>query len=445
MPTTRLKYLKTKSLKQRLSDFHIINSQDNHNFSDDLHLDSNRKKSTYDYALDVSKNTIKSTASESGLIAGSHHFKDIWARDAFFASLGSTYYYPGFTKQTIEAFFKYQKINGEIPYRIFRTANTPFKYIGKSKQLKNLRPNYKNPASLGGFVPDGGLLLIIAFDNYIKATSDLKLLDKYYQKLVKTIDFYITQTDINSNLIHEKPLSGWMDSILKSGMVFYTNLLYFAALKSIVHMSDIYSAEIKKTDYSRHKKQLQIVKEELINKFYNGTYFVDYINPFPEKYFTTYSNLLAIWFDLATKKQSESILTYISNKVEEPNVKLLRSVYPRYPRSKVFLMNHVIRMSEYHNEKIRWLQPTIMYALTLKKLHYKDKSKVMLRNIAELIANNRNVYEIFDVSGQPIFNHLYKSERNFSWAAGLYMLGYLEIINPNQKLSLSSNFLNRDF
>ncbi len=388
----------------------------------------------YQKALAISKDVLKQSASEDGLIAGSHHFKDIWARDSFFASLGSTIYYPGFTKQTLKTFLSFQKSTGELPYRIFKTSQTPLKYFGKSHNIHGLRPNYKNLASSLNFVPDGGLLLLVAFDNYVTLTNDKKFLEVNYAKLLKAIDFYITKTD--KTLIQEGYLSGWMDSILKSGTVFYTNLIYYKALESIVHLETIIG---RKKEKERHKALLNQVKDTLYDKFYNGEYFIDFIDKKPNDYFETYSNLLAILFNLTTHRESDIILYYIKNYLEDDS-KLIKSIYPKYPKTKIYPLNYIIGLSEYHNTNIRWLQPTIVYSIALNKEGYKEKAKTVFKGVANIIVKNKTVYEIFDKDGIPIKKRIYKSERNFSWSAGLYMLAYNEVIDSSQKLSLQKSY-----
>src|SRR5512135_3468457 len=97
-----------------------------------------------DAARVIAKKALEACTTPDGIIAGTHHFVDLWARDSLFASFGAP---AADAERTIETFLRFGRPDGMIPYRIFRRAG--------------LFANFRSVQS-GGLVPDGGLMAVIA-------------------------------------------------------------------------------------------------------------------------------------------------------------------------------------------------------------------------------------------------------------------------------------------
>lgn len=301
-----------------------------------------------------------------GFLAGLHHFVDLWARDSLFVawSVGD--------RSTIETFFRFQRKDGAIPYRIFR-------------RFGRLWPNFRSLQS-GGFVPDGGLMVIIAAKKYGK---------KYKKQIDKARDFYTTK--FGNDLISEWFQCEWADAVLKVGKTLYTNVLYWKA------------TEDKK------------IKKKINETFWNGEFFADWVDYKRQDYFASHPNMLAIIFDLATRNQAQSILQYAKKHCW--NGWTLASNFPRYPWWRIPIQNYFVGMRDYANGMV-WLQPGILYAVALHKVGQKQEASHVFKKISEKIIEYNGVYEVYEKNGAPVRRFFYKSEHPFAWSAGLFVWAY---------------------
>lgn len=131
----------------------------------------------------IAKSNLLSCCHDLGIIAGLHQFSDLWARDSFFASFGANIIgQKKSTEKTLKTFLSFQRSDGLIPYRIQRSPATFGKYFGKPNFFDIPRANFRSRQS-GGLVLDGGLMLIIAFTQYIKVTKNINFLKQNYHQL----------------------------------------------------------------------------------------------------------------------------------------------------------------------------------------------------------------------------------------------------------------------
>jgi glycogen debranching enzyme len=66
-------------------------------------------------AKNISEKDISFCKVEQGIVAGPHHFVDLWARDSFFATFGlyGKKDFPVF-RQTIDTFLRFQRSDGLV-------------------------------------------------------------------------------------------------------------------------------------------------------------------------------------------------------------------------------------------------------------------------------------------------------------------------------------------
>lgn len=363
--------------------------------------------------------------SELGLIAGPHHFVDLWARDSFFATFGlyQKKDFPIF-RQTIDTFLQFQRNDGLIPYRVMRSKSNLSKYFGKPSLLEHPDANFYSHMSLG-LVPDGGLMAIISSAEYVRRSGDIKWLKSQFPSLKRAIDWY--HNKFGDSLISEWFQCEWADGVLKSGKTLYTNVLYVKALRDMVFLSK----KIGDTDISEKISFLaESVFKTFHEEFWNGTYFIDWIDWKKQQYFTSHANFLAIIFGIATKQEAYSILTFA--KEHSLNTFTLHNVYPSYPFWRIPLVQSIGGVHQYHNRGILWLQPGITYALALQKIGKHSQAKQFLGQIASHIVSYNNVFEVYELDGSPVDRLLYKSEGPFAWSAGLFLWATHEIFG-NQR------------
>ncbi len=313
-----------------------------------------------------------------GIIAGNHHFVDLWARDSLFATFGADVQS---AQRTIKTFLRYQRRDGLIPYRIFRRGGM-------------LVPNFRSLQS-GGLVPDGGLMTMIATGQL----RDKTFLYKHALQIQKSIGWY--RRTYGHGLIAEWFQCEWADAVLKVGKTLYTNVLYWTATRD-VH-----------------------IKQKINDTFWNSDYFADWADWKRQDFFASHPNMLAIVFDLATKDQSKKILAYAKKHCW--NGWALQENYPAYPWWRIPIQNYLAGMGDYHNRGVIWLQPTILYAVALKKTGKIKEARDVFGKISEKIVEHRGVYEIYEKNGKPVRRLFYQAEHPFAWSSGLYLWAQQQI------------------
>lgn len=314
-------------------------------------------------AIAIAKRVLDACVTNDGIIAGTHHFVDLWARDSLFAAWATH------DPKTVETFFRFQRRDGAVPYRIFRRCGC-------------LWPNFRSVQS-GGFVPDGGLMAVIAAKQHGK---------RFRHNIDKALRFYAHR--FGDNLISEWFQCEWADAVLKVGKMFYTNLLYWKA-----------------TGDTR-------VKRLLNETFWNGQYFADWVDYKRQDYFASHPNMLAIVWGLANRKQAESILRFAKKYCW--NGWALRSNHPGYPWWRIPVQNHLVGLSDYHNGLL-WLQPGILYAVALYKTGAQKEANIVFENISKKIEEYDGVYEVYEKNGKPVRRLFYRAEEPFAWSAGLFL------------------------
>lgn len=355
--------------------------------------------SSYSHAAVIAKKALRACVTRDGVVAGTHHFVDLWARDSLFATLGANASgMSDMSKKTIETFLRFQRDDGLIPFLIRRSALSLGKYFGRHTYYDTPRAQFRSSQS-GGVVPDGGVMTIIA----AYALDDKQFLQKHEQQLRHAIGWY--KKKFGEDLITEWFQCEWADGVLKRGETLYTNILYWKALG----------------DMGLTQKQAAIGK--LIREsLWNGAYFADWKGVFRHDYFASMGNLLAIIFGLTTRKESASIVSYIKEHcVSEFTVE---TNDPKYPYWRIPIQNYLVGLSDYHNRGCLWLQPGILYATALAKTGSKDEARARLLTIAEKIVEYNGVYEVYEKNGTPVDRFFYRSEEPYAWSAGLYLWAY---------------------
>ncbi len=359
-------------------------------------------------AYEIAKKDLRSCYFKNGILAGLKHFDDYWARDSFFASLGSTYLKDfDIVKKNLTLYLSYQKKDGQLPRKLERT-NTFLKYIFKLKIQKPIKPIYKGPLNLSK-TTDQNSLFIISLLNYIKDSKDIKFLENNFEKIKKAIDWYETTT--KDYLINEGYFSGWEDSTFKKGKLIYTNVLYCKALDDFIEM-----LKLLKKDSSYYKKLKLKVKNKLNELFWNKDYYLAWIDNKKHKEFLADGNLLAIIYEVADKSQGKKILNYM--KKINMNKSLLNNVYPKY----IFRLSPTRYLSftlGYHT-KYEWIWLSCLNVLAKLKLGMKKEAKKDLELIAKKIIEYNNVYEVY-YKGRPVNKLLFRSEVPFAWSSGMFV------------------------
>lgn len=361
-------------------------------------------KSKLTEIINIASNELRACYSDSGILAGTHHFTDYWARDAYFASLGSLSIGDIYiVEKTLENFYSYQRSDGLIPYRIMRGPVNLNKYLGKPSFYPKPKPTYKL-RGVCSEVLDGTTLTVLF-------TALLKI-NKYHDNIKKALNYL--QSSEKNGLLHDGVMAEWNDTALKWGNLLYSNIIYW-------YMYDRLSLWTKSFDKSWSADlvyKTQSITQALRNRLWNGKYFADWYDYKRQDYFYPFGNCLAIVWGLTNKEESESILD------ECRKVKIqftLETNFPKYPFWRIYPLLRLVGAGDYQNQSILWWQPVIVYLAALKKMHKNSDVKIVENKIAEKILKDKKIYECYERSGSPVKRLILTSEHPFAWSSGMLL------------------------
>ena len=205
--------------------------------------------------------TLAACSTRQGIVAGASHFTQLWTRDACFAIWGSlTVRDYDSVRIVLERITDSIDDNGRVPLRIGNKDMTlPFLRAWYYKKIMRKEPYwFRQSISMnddivyeddkqGAYSVDSASLLIIAWalakmmlpkDEYSRIHGSARM-----ESLERAFSYY--ERDCRFGLIYQHPYSDWADSIKRKGYVGYSNMLYYAAAKSlsiiIIKKKDYYS------------------------------------------------------------------------------------------------------------------------------------------------------------------------------------------------------------
>lgn len=365
-------------------------------------------------AVVIARRDLIALFTDDGIIAGGHHFVDLWARDCLFATFGATVSGNGdWSRKTIETFLGFQRTNGQIPFLIRRSKLTLGKYFGSQTYLPKPQPQFRSSQS-AGLVPDGGLLTVISSSVYAHHTRDRAFVRRNYPNLERALVFYVNR--FGDSLIREWFQCEWADAVMKRGMTLYTNVLYVYALRQMAAISSMLG---KKGEEKRWLSHAELVGGELRRLLWTGSYFADWRSVVRHDYFGSHGNMLAVAAGITTPGESRLILDTAASVCW--NDFTLETNFPKYPAWRIPIQNYLTGTWDYHNRGCLWLQPGLWYAIALARTGRRKESSYVFRCLARKITEYDGVYEVYEKSGVPVRRLLYTSEHPFAWSAGLFL------------------------
>jgi glycogen debranching enzyme len=364
-------------------------------------------------AYKIAVKAVKDCSTENGYYAALNHYKNIWARDAFFASLGGIYFNRKIVKNQLLLFIKYQKKNGHIPRLVPR--NFILRNIFMPLERFFNTP-YVSPI-LSYFSRDQNSLFVISAYEYIKKTKDYKFAKEYFDNFERAIKWNFKK-DVDKDLIVEQGvLEDWEDSAKKDPESLFLNVCNYRAIECLSEIAFLIKNDVKKKQY---KYLGGIIKEQINKQFWAGSFYAASLKPFAKirkrPIFSSSSNVLAIYWGIADKQKAKKIFDFIEkNNLESFSI---RTSYPSYKR--IWLVARLMGVPDYHT-KLLWLWIGCMGVLAYQKYGYKKKAKELLKKVAEKINEYNEVYEVYEPNGEPVNRIVYKSAYPFSWSAGLFV------------------------
>ncbi len=349
---------------------------------------------TYKIALEE----LRSNYGEFGIYANPFKHRQYWARDSFIASYGACSVGDfDHVKKNLNTFIEFQRSDGHIPARIEENYHI-LTVLGIYLKRPNLKSLHKQSQPWAGDVVDSNSWFIISAINYVKASGDVNWFRKNKEPLRLAADWLISKLG-NNGLIKEGFTANWSDCNLVSGNTIYNNVLLWKALNDLEYFD--LADELKKN----------------INKYLwdvDKNYFIHYIGPYGglNKEFYSDGNLLAIWWGLADKEQSEKILKYIiDNKL---STKFIPIGYPRLVWWDSIINFLIFPMYKTNYSFLLW---SCVYTLLLDKTN----SISEIAKISDIIAKYGTCHEVVTNEGKPVDILFYNSQKGMAWTSGMYI------------------------
>lgn len=366
---------------------------------------------TIQRAYQIAKRDLRSCYTPLGIVAGRDHFNNYWSRDGFWAVFGALELGDfAQAKAHLELFKRHQLSTGQLPVQI--RIDRPL--------WRKFQSNINSPRSIFRvaqlFSPplDPPSLYIMAIWQYFRHTGEKNFLNSYFRSASKALE-WLQQFDRDGDKLLESPImSDWMDSIMKKGKLSNVNILYCRALESYKEICN----HLGKNMLTEKISDLHLtVKQANTQHFWNGQYFIDYIDRSKLGAFSSDANISAILFGTTINLQNQAIVDFIdSHKLDKP---LIQTEYPRYHIMKVFPFYSLFGLSNYHRN-YNWLWLSSLYALALFRMGNKLEGRAQLARVAEVIIKHDYVGEIYD--GKNSVNKLfYRSEVPFAWSASTFI------------------------
>ncbi|MBN2067891.1 MAG: hypothetical protein JW744_05475 [Candidatus Diapherotrites archaeon] len=356
-------------------------------------------------AYEIALNDLRKCYTEKGILAGrkSKRYSQYWARNSFFASMGSLALGDlGQVERNLQLFASMQNRKGMIPNQISQA----------------MKPRYK--IAIGSII-DSTALFVIAATGYARKSKDAEFAAEIFPKARKAVEFLQSKDRNNDFLIEERVFANWADSVLRFGNVLYTNCCYYKALLEFSELSGMLG---KKQLSLKYKRLASKTKEKINGMFWHGNYYLDWIDIKRHDFFACDGNLLAIDWGIADREQSQMILNKV--KQHQMNKVPLKTNYPLYPVWRI--PPTLLPLMEYHyHNGFSWLWLGCLNAIALNKVGWHNDAKKELKSMAELINQNGAVHEVFDDRGKPVRSIFLKSESPFSWNAGLFVRAVSEL------------------
>lgn len=325
-----------------------------------------------------------------GVYAGASHFRDVWARDAFFASFGSVSIGDvAHAQDTVQFFLDYMRPDGLIPIRI-GAKDQVLNYLKLSFRFGPVYTQDKgsNPAV------DPNLLLLILVEAVERAGGE-----RFNRAELKRVADWVTVNLARDGLLHQGPYADWEDSIKTRGPRLYTSVCLARALRAA-------STLLKDRSYLQRAKRV----EDVVQSWWRTSYFTD--GPVENRMMTA-GNLLAIIWGIATKAQAQAILKRLARRTTT----CPPSGYFRPSASSVYTPFFLIGLADYHaSMEWGWLAP--LETLAYEAVGLKSEAARRRRMFDALVHRHGSVCEVYELD-KPINRRVYKSERNFAWAIGL--------------------------
>lgn len=244
------------------------------------------------------------------------NYRSVWGRDGSITVIGSLPLKDPeireCQKRTLATLLDHISPTGQVPSNV---------------RIDTLEPDY---SGVGGICSiDSGLWLIIAFYEYIRATSDLNFLRERMWQLQKAID-WLSAHDSNNDALLEIPEAGdWTDLFGRSYNVLYDEVLWYRCNVAFGRLQEFVGNFKAAGDYLRWS---QTIKHAILAKFWPSTqvmpgemhfadkqfslgdtsYLVAQVTPFDFNWrCDVYGNILAFLFNVIDSERAKITFRFL--------------------------------------------------------------------------------------------------------------------------------------
>jgi glycogen debranching enzyme len=381
---------------------------------------------------------------EYGFVASPGLYPEVCARDSMITSLGAAVTGDDRLKEGFErsllTLAKYQSDLGQIPH------------------FYHTKENWVEYGEAGNV--DSNLWYIIGAAVHNIRYHEVEFLKKLYPSLEKALLWLRYQDSNNCGLLEVHEAADWADLFANRFNILYDNILYYAALKSMVYLaetmnkpSELYqhlAADVyykinlrfwitrgRGEEVQKVKESWKWTYEEMASRLRDHPYYLPYV-AFRDynDYCDVLGNCLAIIFEVADMEKGNRILSYIEGAgVNRPYP--CKAFYPPlYPGDKdwrdYYRVYNLNQPHQYHNGGI-WPFIGGFYIASLVKAGQMDKAEeemVLLEKANQLGDKGNWPFGewMHGVSGKLM------GSKDQAWSAGMYL--YAKSCLMNKKLVL---------
>lgn len=353
------------------------------------------------------------------LCAGWRNFREPWARDFGFASFGLVEMgEQRVLKETLELYLHYQKPDGRFPVKIHSTSVLD-RYLHSlfSRQQpihRPLRPKYHTAHRTISL--DGNSLIVIAALNYLRHYQDEAFAQRHWPALKQALHWVEAQALGADGLLHQGAYTDWADSVIRTGAVHYTNVLYWKAVHEFARDAVRYQFHEDAAFFQQREAQLRTTINQHFwhgrRGFYSTSRQFSHI-------LNSDGNLLAIAWGLASADQAHAILNSMAAFGMSHAVPTQCTNLP-YGRRYIALENRLGGIENYHTSAA-WLWLGGWHVIALARVGRLDEAEQLLEQMRQLIVRDGVVHEVYAEDGHYLKTRWYESEAPLTWSAAMFV------------------------
>lgn len=275
---------------------------------------------------EASINILLNAATHKGFVAAVNNianYQRVWTRDGAMciiaALLSKNETLIAASKATIETIFNHQHEAGFIPSNV-AIANNNVSYGGTVGRADN--PSWA----------------VIALCLYTLHSNDNSLQEKYFAKVKKCFDLLEAWEFNGKHLIYTPQSGDWADEYIQHGYTLFNQLLRVWALQLAAKVYNYKAFEQKaaliieviEQNFWIEKKE-HFYAENLKHLAQNviSEYWLMGFNPSRiYNYFDLQANALALYLNIATQQQQQSVINFIDKYIGQNSIALMPSFYP---------------------------------------------------------------------------------------------------------------------